>query len=122
MVEELKFWKDNLRRLSGCSFVPSLSQTDVSSEVASDASGVGFFGYLVDDSKHVLLKRAFSAEEKKESLTFRELLALRDIYLSDFSLNLKDQVVKHLTDNKAVETIMRIGSSVPNYNRCLSLL
>ena len=38
---------------------------------------------------------------------------MRDIYLSDFSLNLKDQVVRHLTDNKAVETIMRIGLSVP---------
>ena len=113
MVEELKFWKDNLRSLSGCSFVPSLSQIDVYFEVASDASGVGVFGYLVDDSKCVLLKRAFSAEEKKESSTYRELLALRDIYLSDFSLDLKDQVVRHLTDNKSVETIMRIGLSVP---------
>ena len=113
MVEELEFWKDNLRRLSGCSFFPSLSQTDVSFEVASDASGVGVFGYLVDDSKCVLLKRAFSPEEKKESSTYCELLALRDIYLSDSTLDLKDQVVRHLTDNKSVKIIMRIGSSVP---------
>ena len=36
-----------------------------------------------------------------------------DIYLSDCFLDLKDQVVRHLTDNKSLETIIRIGSSVP---------
>ena len=71
--------------------------------------GVGVFGYLVDDSRRVLLRRAFTAEERKESSTYRELLALRDIYLSDRCLNLKDQVVRHLTDNKSVECIMQIG-------------
>ena len=39
VVEELVFWRTNIRSLNGCSFVPSLSQTDVSFEVASDASG-----------------------------------------------------------------------------------
>ena len=113
VVEELKFWKQNINSLSGYSSVSSLSQTDVSYEVASDASGVGVFGYLVGEDKRVLLKRAFNDEEKKESSTFRELLALRDIYLSNSSLDLKGQVVRHLTDNKAVETMMRIGSPVP---------
>ena len=112
VLEELKFWRDNLWNLNGCSFSPSLSQLDVSYEVASDASGVGVFGYLVGD-RQVLLKRSFTLDEKKESSTYRELLALRDIYLSDFALNLKGQVVRHLTDNKSVEYIMRIGSSKP---------
>ena len=100
VLEELKFWLDILVSLSGYSFVPSLSQTDVSFEVASNAPGVGVFGYLVDESKHVLLKRAFMTQERKGSSTFRELLALRDIYLSNCSLDLKNQVVRHLTDHK----------------------
>ena len=112
VIDELTFWKINLRSLSGYSFSPSLSQIDVKFEVASDASGVGVFGYLVGD-KQVLLKRGFTLEEKKESSTYRELVALRDIYLSDFAVDLKGQVVRHLTDNKAVESIMRIGSSKP---------
>ena len=112
VIDELTFWKINLRSLSGYSFSPSLSQIDVKFEVALDASGVGVFGYLVGD-KQVLLKRGFTLEEKKESSTYRELVALRDIYLSDFAVDLKGQVVRHLTDNKAVESIMRIGSSKP---------
>ena len=113
VVEELVFWWANIRSLNGFSFVPSLSQTDVSFEVASDASGVGVFGYLVDNSERVFLSRASTADKRRESSMYRELLALRDIYLSDYSINLKDQVVRHLTDNKSVESIMRIGSSVP---------
>ena len=53
VLEELVFWRDNITSLSGHSFVPALSQTDVRFEVASDASGVGVFGYQVDDSKRV---------------------------------------------------------------------
>ena len=81
--------------------------------MASDASGVGVFGYLVDNSERVFLSRASTADKRRESSKYRELLALRDIYLLDYSINLKDQVVRHLTDNKSVESIMRIGSSVP---------
>ena len=61
----------------------------------------------------MLLHRPFTAEEKKESSTYRELLALRDIYVTDLCSSFKGQVVRHLTDNKAVESVMVVGSRVP---------
>ena len=79
--------------------------------MASDASGV--YGYLVDSECKVLLSHLFTLEERLASSTFREIVTLRDIYLSEAAQSFKGSVVRHLTYNKADESVMRIGSRVP---------
>merc|ERR1711888_408918 len=69
--QELSFLRDNISDLHGYSFTPVMSEVVVDVVVASDASGVGLFAYLVDSSKEVLGKRALSAEERTTSSTFR---------------------------------------------------
>ena len=110
--EELDFWRFNLADLDGFLFSPDLSTEVFSFETCSDASGVGFFGFQFVSKYKVLLRRMFNEYEKMQSSTFRELLALRDIFLSKEAENYRGKSVRHLTDNKAVSRIMLVGSKV----------
>ena len=107
---ELSFWRDNISDLHGYSFSPVMSKEVVDVVVASDASGVGLFAYLVDSSKEVLGKRALSAEERTTSSTFREILALKEVYLGKEASRFSGLCVRHLTDNRGVAAAMEFGS------------
>ena len=74
--------------------------------------GSSVYAYQFVSDFEVLLSCPFTLEQKASSSTFREILALRDIYLSEVGERFRGGVVRHLTDNKAVETIVRIGSRI----------
>ena len=107
---ELLFWMEQLRNLNGFHFSPSLSLENVDFELCSDASAIGVFGYQFKSNYEVILRRLFTASERRESSTFRELVALHDIYLSEQAERYRGKNVRHITDNQAVVQIMKIGS------------
>ena len=108
--EEINFWRTEIRRLSGYPISPSLSISETRISVVSDSSEVGAFGYQLEDSYKVLLRRSFDEEERRSSSTMRELLALKFIYTSEISDLWKGFRVLHLTDNQAVASIVERGS------------
>jgi hypothetical protein len=59
-----------------------------------------------------LVQRELSFEEREASSTLRELLAVWDTYVLNGD-HFVSQTVKHLCDNKNVETILRKGSGKP---------
>ena len=107
---EINFWRTEVRRLSGFPISPSLSVSETRITVVTDASGDGAFGYQLESPYKVLLRSAFSPEEKQSSSTMRELLALKFIYSSDVSIPWKGLNILHLTDNQAVASIIERGS------------
>ena len=79
-------------------------------DVASDASGIGFFSYDVNTKKR-LAGRALTEEEKDESSTYRELLAFNETWTDEKNLiEYKNKRVSHKTDNKALVYILVQGS------------
>ena len=108
--EELNFWFENIKDLNGFQFSAKLSMKDIDFEVCSDASQVGVFGYQFSDSYEILLRRVFNSQERNSSSTYRELVALRDIYLSSVAERYAGRTVRHLTDNQAVPRIVYFGS------------
>ena len=108
--EEIAFWIQNIRDLNGNFFSPNMSCIETSLAVVTDASAVGMFGYQLSDKYRILLRKRFSADEMKSSSTVRELLALKNIYCSDVSLEFSGMLVKHFTDNQALLSILEIGS------------
>ena len=109
--EELSFWIENIQELNGYPINPSLSQAETRVMVVTDASGEGAFGYEMSDKYKVLLRKAFSEEEKRASSTVRELLALKFIYTSSLADPWRGRRILHLTDNQAVVAITQNGSS-----------
>ena len=108
--EELSFWLYNVRELNGFFFSPDLSCSETKFTVVSDASDSGMFAFQFEDKYEVILRKRFSAEEYKSSSTFRELSALSHIYSEAVGDRFCNASVTHLTDNKAVCSIMEFGS------------
>ena len=113
MRAEILFWWQNLSGLNGFSFSQNRSEVVINFEVASDASGAGVYAYQFASEFKLLLKRPLTLEKKLASSTYREILALRDIYLCDVGEKFRGGIVRHLTDNKCVESICCIGSRDP---------
>lgn len=111
---ELFFWKTNIRNLNGFPINPSQSLTETRMTIVTDSSAHGAFGFEISDKYRVILRKGFSAEEKKASSTERELLALKYIYASEISWAWQGLRILHLTDNKGVESITHVGSSKPH--------
>ena len=108
--EELSFWLYNVRELNGFFFSPNLSCSETKFTVVSDASDAGMFAFQLEDKYEVILRKRFSEEEFKGSSTFRELSALSHIYSEAIGDRFSNSAVTHLTDNKAVCSIMEFGS------------
>ena len=53
---------------------------------------------MVVGSKQVVARRALTVEEKGSSSTFREILALQEVYMSADAERFSGLCVKHLTD------------------------
>ena len=108
---EMDWWDNNLSQVAKNPISVGLSFTPVTFETASDASGVGHFSYLVGGSKTTLASRAFTAEERLQSSTWRELTSVHETWTnSEVLRKFKGSKVAHYTDNKAVAAIVSSGS------------
>ena len=74
--------------------------------MVSDASHNGTFGYMLGSQYEVILRRSFSDEEKKMSSTYRELVALNNIYSDEATMmKMRGKRVVHIADNMDVSSI-----------------
>ena len=106
---EFKFGLENLENLNGFAFSPSKSEEQFKIEIAGDASDKGLFAFLYGDSSGTVARRRFTAKEAKESSTYREILVLHETYCPASAVQFSGKKIRHLTDNKAVEWILKIG-------------
>ena len=110
-LQEIVWWQENIEEASKFPISDSQSTTPVAFEVASDASGVGFFSYLVGSARTTLAARAFSERERRESSTWRELAAFHSTWTDEGNLALfAGRKVAHYTDNRAMASIVSKGS------------
>lgn len=108
--EELQWWLENVRKVSKYPIQGSLSSIPASIKVASDSSGVGLFSYEVR-GQVCLARRPFSAFERDQSSTYRELAAFFDTWTNPSNLSyFKGKKIAHHTDNKAMVYIIAKGS------------
>ena len=111
---ELLYLYNHWSNLNGFPMRASKSAIQINSSVCSDASDIGNFVSEISDSNVVLHKRQFSCFESKLSSTHRELLALKDFYLSEKALIYKGQNIVHYTDSHNVSVICLIGARNPS--------
>lgn len=111
---ELEWWRSNLENVSEYP-IPQGKSTEVFSfEVASDASGVGNFSYLLGQRKEVLAGRPFTEEEMKKSSTWRELSTFEDTWTNEVNLErFQGSNIAHYTDSQAMSAIISKGSKNP---------
>ena len=111
---ETIWWWRNIRSVSKYPIPGTLSSTKVGvEEVASDGSGVGHFSYSVDGGVR-LAGRPYSSWERRQSSTYRELLAFHETWTCEEVLRkFEGRMVTHLTDSKAMCYIVEKGSRNP---------
>ena len=106
---EIEWWQENIRGVSKYSFTGKLSSLVADFQVASDGSGIGHFTYLVDGVR--LAGRAFSAWEREQSSTYRELASFNETWTNIAVLEqFRGRKVTHFTDSKAMCAIIEKGS------------
>ena len=103
--EELTFWAKHLRDLNGQTFV---SQTVCDVEVYSDASSVGYGGFILG-IKYQNGSGSWTDSESEKSSTWRELEAVFRL-LVKFADILRESNVRWNVDNKNVVSIITKGS------------
>ena len=107
-LDELIFWKENVRVLNESTFTSSLV---MEKSIFCDASGAGFGAYVVgiQDSEVV---GSWSETKSVLSSTWRELEAVyRKVHSSVKNLEGQNELVH--TDNKNVCNILQVGSKKP---------
>ena len=109
--KELVFWLENIESLNGFPFSASKSEDQYEMEIIGDASDEGLFAFSYGDTFDTLARRKFSGKEVMESSTFREILVLHEVYCSPDVVKLSNKRIRHLTDNRAVESIFKAGSN-----------
>ena len=118
VIGDLLFWNDNLRELNGHPIEKKLSCTTTRMTMVSDSSEEGAFVYFVyHDNFNVLVRQAFTTEERTTSSTHRELLALQFTYRHPIIEKLRGHSIVHLTDNQAVSEICAKGSKKPHLQK-----
>ena len=74
-MEELVWWRDNLKDINSCTMITSGETTVFEVSLAEEASGVGaYLGNI--HSKSTILSFLFNEEEARGSSNFLELLVL----------------------------------------------
>ena len=73
--DEVKWWHKHIHSLNRYPINSARKATPIAFKVASDASAIGHFVYMVNGEKTMLASRAFSEEEREKSSTWRELTA-----------------------------------------------
>ena len=112
-IRELSYLLENFDSFNGFCIRPSLSLHRVDFTLSSDSSDLGTALYEVSDKNEILLKRAFTYVESRESSTYRELIAFHDFYCSSNANRYANQNLIHYTDNKCVSQILNVGSKNP---------
>ena len=107
-LDELIFWKENLRTLNGSNLHIS---SDSEKYLFCDASGAGFGGFMLGMSDSEVTG-SWSESERALSSTWRELEAVYRVLQSSLG-NLEGQTVVVNTDNKNVGSILKVGSKKP---------
>uniref|UniRef100_A0A1X7USH4 Tyr recombinase domain-containing protein n=1 Tax=Amphimedon queenslandica TaxID=400682 RepID=A0A1X7USH4_AMPQE len=111
--EELRFWAEKLVLYNGHRFWNAPSAVRV---VFSDASGLGYGGYMVEHGCHVA-QGQWTEHERGKSSTWRELAAVVRV-LGAFASKLAGNRVKWCTDNQNViepEWIPRAENELADY-------
>ena len=107
MVEEILFWKFNIRNLNNKAF---REYKITSLFVYSDASNNGLASVYKDKCKSFICYKNFDKIEKKQSSTWRELEAIH-YSLKSLKNRFKNEVVYSYTDNFASSLILKKGSN-----------
>ena len=108
--KEVEWWAWNVRSVAKYPMSNGESMVPASCRTASDSSGIGLYSYEVE-KKLCLARRAFTAEERAQSSTYRELLAFYETWTDEKVLSsFSGQKVAHHTDNKAMVYIIAKGS------------
>ena len=107
--EELKFWLNNLDDKNGHSI---LSNPIITKIIYSDASQMGYGGYIVQRMGCTIAQGKFSPNETNTSSTYRELAA--ELYmLQGFKGILRNETIQWNSDNQNVGSIIQVGSTKP---------
>ena len=104
-INQLLFWKENIRKLNVRSLFSDSSPTRI---VFTDASDTGFGGFCVYYGKK-MAHRQWSEYERTMSSTWRELKAV-SLVLKSFNSFMKSNAIKLFTDNQNVCSIIQKGS------------
>ena len=114
LLEEVKFWQQHIRALSGFKIRPNLQFT---LSFHTDASRAAFRGISSNpDFKPV--RGMFSSFEQKAGSTFRELKAIYYVLLTH-SKKLQFSHVKIFSDNQGACRITLVGSRKKHLNNWL---
>ena len=71
MINELQFWHNNMSQLNGRDLFDKTQVFD--SVVYSDASQLGYGGYVISDKQNLVCQGQWSTDAKRKSSTWREL-------------------------------------------------
>ena len=74
VINELQFWHNNVSQLNGRDLFNKAQVFD--SVVCSDASQLGYGGYVISNKQNLVRQGQWSVDEKRESSTWRELRAV----------------------------------------------
>ena len=106
-LSELAFWKESLVSRNGKSFKFRPTTTKI---VFTDASSIGYGGYICEKLDHKICHGKFSPHEMSLSSTARELLAVEKVLYS-FGNILAGESVQINIDNQNTCRILTVGSS-----------
>ena len=110
--EELEFWECNLVKLNGFAISPITPSITTCELVAGDALGVGPSTAKFLGKQETVYSRKLTFSERKESSTYRECLAILDLYTDSSSPihSFRRHEILHLTDNQGVVSVFTVGS------------
>lgn len=111
-LEEIDFWLKNIDSLNGSPLWPI---PVVETLVFSDASDIGWGGHLTDLARPPIAHGFFTPNERDESSTFREAVALLET-LRSFVSQLSGRDVRAVTDNLALAWLWLRGSKKEQLN------
>ena len=113
LVEELRFWLNNLSYLNGYRILPKVSSEPL--HIFTDASGVGFGGYIAS-LRELNIHGHWSPEQSVRSSTYRELLAI--LLVLESAVNyLKHKKVKVFSDCQSACRIAQVGSRIVDLHK-----
>ena len=106
-LADLDFLRLNFESLNFRSFLMPPNRDYI--RIFGDASNKGLGGFLELDGQKFPFVKSLTAEEKKKSSTFRELLAI-NFAVESFQQLIQKKNLLYVTDSQTTEVIMRKGS------------
>ena len=106
-IEELTLWLQNIKSLNGFIFKPRPVASHI---VFTDVSGSGYGGFMFSKFERLICSGSFTSEERKQSSSFRELLAIK-LVLKSYGKLLHDQAIQVNVNNLNAVRSLTIGSA-----------